>query len=229
MLVVVKHRNVKAFHQRLLDFECTGGGDVLQVDATEGRGQAGHGLNDFLRILGVQADGEGIHPGKMLEQQRFALHHRHGRLGADVTQTEDCGAVGHDGHRIGLDGQVVRPRRILGDLHADPGHTRRVGHRQVIVVTQFRQRAQLDFAALVQVEDLIGPLEHDDAVNVVHRCQHLLLVRLAPAIHDGVLHQMRGLHLEPVERGDVGTHLADGHGQPAQHAGAVLHADTQAQ
>jgi hypothetical protein len=51
-------------------------------------------------VGGVEADREGVDAGELLEQQRLALHDRHGGLGADVAEAEHRGAVGDDGHGV---------------------------------------------------------------------------------------------------------------------------------
>ena len=72
-----------------------------------------HGPHDLVRVLRVQADGEGIHPGEGLEEHALALHHGHGGLRADVAQTQDGRPVGDDGHQVPtprVDGRPARGR-----------------------------------------------------------------------------------------------------------------------
>ena len=58
-------------------------------------------------IVGIDADGEGIHAAELLEQYGFALHHRQTGLGADVTQAQHGGAVGDNGHHVALEGVLI--------------------------------------------------------------------------------------------------------------------------
>ena len=44
----------------VLDLKRPGGGDVFEVDAAERGSQADHGLDQFLRGVDVEADGEGV-------------------------------------------------------------------------------------------------------------------------------------------------------------------------
>ncbi len=134
MLIVVEDRDVEGRLQALLDLEALRGGDVLEVDPAEHGGQADHGLDDLVGVAHVEADREAVDAGELLEQERLALHHRQGRLRADVAEAEHGRAVGDDGDRVLLDGQVVHARRVGGDDVAHPGHTRRVGHGQVVPV-----------------------------------------------------------------------------------------------
>ncbi len=64
------------------DLEAMRRGDVLQVDAAEGRGDAHHRLDEILRVLGLDLDIEYVDVGEMLEQHRLAFHHRLARQGA---------------------------------------------------------------------------------------------------------------------------------------------------
>ena len=94
--------------QPLLDLEAGRRGDVLEVDAAEGRGDAHDGLDDLLGARSTfEADREGVDAGELLEQQRLALHDRHGGLGADVAEAEHRGAVGDDGDGVLLDRELV--------------------------------------------------------------------------------------------------------------------------
>ena len=82
--------------QAALDLEAARRGDVLEVDAAEGRRDRLDEADDLVDVVGVQAQREGVDAGEVLEQQRLALHHRHGGRGADVAEAEDGGAVGDD-------------------------------------------------------------------------------------------------------------------------------------
>jgi hypothetical protein len=108
VLVVVKVRDVEPSAQLPLDFEAARRGDVLEIDAAEGRGDRCDEGDDLVDVLGVDAQREGVDAGELLEERRLALHHRHRRSGADVAEPEHGRAVGDDGDRVALDGQ--RPR-----------------------------------------------------------------------------------------------------------------------
>ena len=89
-------------------------------------------LDDLVGVLGVEADRERIDAGELLEEQRLALHDRHGGFGADVAQAQDGGAVGDDGDGVLLDRVLVRHGRLVVDRHADPSDAGGVRHRQVV-------------------------------------------------------------------------------------------------
>ena len=122
VLVVVEHRDVKTFPQRLLDFETPGRGDVFQVDAAEGGGDIFHQPDDQVGLLGADADGKGLHPAEGLKQDGLAFHDRQGGPGADIAQTQDGAAVGDDGHQIIFAGVVIGRHGILSDFFTDIGN-----------------------------------------------------------------------------------------------------------
>ena len=79
------------------------GGDILQVNAAKSRCHGFDARNDLFRILGIQADREGVYTCKLFEEHRFSFHHRHGRIRADIAQTEHGASIRDDGHRISFD------------------------------------------------------------------------------------------------------------------------------
>ena len=67
MLVVVEDGDVQLPLQGLLDLEALGTLDILQIDAAKGGCDGLAGSDDAGSIVGVDADGEGVHPAKLLE------------------------------------------------------------------------------------------------------------------------------------------------------------------
>ena len=156
VLVVVEDRDVQRVLQPLLQLEAARRGDVFEVDAAEARGEPHDRLEQLVDIRAVQADRHRVDIGKVLEQQRLALHDRHRAERADVTEAEDGGAVTHDRHGVGAPGVDVGELRVVGDRGADPRDARRVGQRQVIAVSQRRGDAELDLSPAVQRECRVG-------------------------------------------------------------------------
>ncbi len=109
-------------HNRLLDFEAPGRGDVLQVNAGENRRDVLHHLHDPVGFLGADANGKGLHPAEGFKQDGLAFHHRQRRPGADVPQAQDRAAIRDDGHQVILAGVVIGAHGFLEDLGADLGH-----------------------------------------------------------------------------------------------------------
>ena len=98
--------------------------------------------DDLVGVLRVQADRPGVDPAELLEQDRLALHHGQRRLRADVAEAEHRGAVGDDGDRVLLDGQVPDLLGVVGDRAADARDAGRVGHREVVARLQRGLRAR---------------------------------------------------------------------------------------
>ena len=132
VLVIVEHRDVQLFFQRLLDLKALGALDILQIDAAEGRRNGLAGCDHFFGTVGVDADGEGIHPAELLEQHSLAFHDRQAGLRADVAQAQHGSAVGDNGHHVAFEGVLVHVLRVCLDLAAGLGHAGGVSGGQVI-------------------------------------------------------------------------------------------------
>ena len=132
VLVVVEHGDVQLPLQGLLDLEALGALDVLQIDAAKGGRNGLAGSNDAGSVVGVDADGEGVHAAKLLEQHGLALHDRQTGLRADIAQTQHGGAVGDNGHHVALEGVLIHILGVFLDLAAGLGHTGGVGGGQVV-------------------------------------------------------------------------------------------------
>ena len=152
MLVVVEDGNVALFLQLPLDLEATGRGNILQVDAAEGAAHQIHGVDELIHIVGLDAQGEGVHVGKGLEQGTLALHNGHTGLGADVPQTQNGGAVGDHGAQIMAAGQLIGLADVLLDFQAGLGDAGGVGQGQVVLGFAGYLADDLDLAAPLLVE-----------------------------------------------------------------------------
>jgi hypothetical protein len=76
MLIVVEDRDVHGLLQRLLDVETLGSFNVFQVDAAERWLEQLAGLDDFVRVPGVQLDIENVDVGEAFKQDSLAFHDR---------------------------------------------------------------------------------------------------------------------------------------------------------
>ena len=72
----MEYRNPHAFLERLLDLEALRRLDVFQVDAAEGRLQAGNDLDQPLGVGLVDLNVEYVEVGELLEQDSLAFHDR---------------------------------------------------------------------------------------------------------------------------------------------------------
>ena len=122
--------DVTALLQLFLDLKATGGGNVLQIHPAEGTGQQRHGVDDVIHVLAADAEGNGVHATEFLEEHALALHHRHPRLGADISQPQHRRAVGDHRHRVPAAGQGEALVDVLLDLQAGLGHARGIGQAQ---------------------------------------------------------------------------------------------------
>ena len=104
------------------------------------------GIDEFVHIVRLDAQREGIHIAEGLEEHAFALHDRHTGLRADIAETEDGGAVGDDGTEVPAAGELVALLNVLLDLQARLGDARRVGERQIVLRLDRHARRNLDFS-----------------------------------------------------------------------------------
>ena len=153
VLVVVEDRDVEQVLEPLLDLEAARGRDVLEVDAAEARRHPHDRLDDLVDVGGVEADRDRVDATELLEQDRLALHDRHGGCGPDVAEPEDGGAVGDHRDGVGDPGVVVDQVRLGGDRLAHLGDARGVGQGQVHRAVERDGRGDLHLAARVQLED----------------------------------------------------------------------------
>jgi len=85
VLVVVEHGDVHHLAEAAFDPEALRGGDVFEVDATEGRLHRADRLDHPVGVVSVEFDVEHVDVGEALEEDALTLHHRLRRLGTDVT------------------------------------------------------------------------------------------------------------------------------------------------
>ena len=154
VLVIVEHRDVQLPLQGLLDLEALGALDILQIDAAKGGRNGLAGSNDAGSVVGVDADGEGIHAAELLEQHGLALHDRQTGFRADIAQTQHGGAVGDNGYHVALEGVLIYIVGVFLDLAAGLGHTGGVGGGQVVTGGDFHlaHDAHLSLVGLVHFQ-----------------------------------------------------------------------------
>ena len=161
VLVVMEHGDIANLLEPALDLKAPGRGDILQVDAAKAAGNQINGAHDLVHILAADADGEGVHPAKGLEQGAFSLHDGHARLRADIPQAQYRRAVGDDGHQVVPPGQVKGAVIILLDLQTGLGHAGRVSHRKLILVGHRHPGDHLDLP-------LPFPMQAQRLFRVIH-------------------------------------------------------------
>src|SRR5438046_1256364 len=203
------------------ELEAAGCGDILEVDAAEGRGDELDGLDDFVDILRREADREGVHAPELLEQHRLAFHHRERRLRPNIAQAEHRRTVGDHGDHVLLDRQRERARSIVADRQADPGDPRRVHHREVVTGADRHFVAHLDLSPAVHQEGPVGDVADADTGDVAEPGDDLLGVDAVASLDGDVALRPAARGLDEVDRPDVPLRLTDGGRDAAQHARTV--------
>ena len=119
MEFMVQHRDPDGMAHPVFHGEALGRGDAFQADAAEGRGQHPHGFDDFVRVLGLQGNGDGVHVGKGLEDNALGLQLGQHRRRPDIAEFKDGAAVGDQGDGVAPAGLAERGNGIFVDFPAD--------------------------------------------------------------------------------------------------------------
>ena len=127
VLIVVKDGNVEFFFEFCFDFKTARRGNVFQINAAEGRCEAHDGFDDFVGIFRIQADGKSVHIAEIFKQNGFSFHDGHGRLRPDVSETENCCAVGDHGDEVAFGGVAISFFVISRDGKTRLGDARCIG------------------------------------------------------------------------------------------------------
>ena len=91
--------------------EAFGRGDAFQAEAPEGRGQDPDDLDNLIGVLGLQGDGDGVHVGKGLVDNRLGLQLGQHRRGPDIAELINLAAVRDQGDGIAPAGITVGGER----------------------------------------------------------------------------------------------------------------------
>ena len=140
VLVVVEDGDGAALLQLPLDLKAAGRSDVLQVDAAEAALEQGHGVDDLVHVLAVNAQGNGVHAAEGFEQDTLPFHDRHPGHRADVAQAQHRGAVGDHSHGVAAAGEGVALGRVGLDLQAGLGNPGGVGQGECFLVVDLHLR-----------------------------------------------------------------------------------------
>jgi hypothetical protein len=127
VLVVVHDGDVEGLLQTFLDIETLGGLDILEVDTSEGGGDALYGFAEFLGIFLSYLDIEDVDTAIDLEEQTLTLHNGFTAHGTDIAESKDGGTVGDDGNEVALVGILISIVGIFLNLEAWESHTWGVG------------------------------------------------------------------------------------------------------
>ena len=144
--------DVALFLQLALDFKAPGGGDVLQVDAAEGAGDVIDSLNEFVHVLRLDTQREGVHSAEGLEQHALALHHGHARLGADIPQPQHRGAVGNHGAQVVPPGEPIALADVLLNFQAGLRYAGGIGQGQRLLAVRRHSGHHFNFSLPLSVQ-----------------------------------------------------------------------------
>ena len=209
MLVVVEDRYVERLAQPRFDLEAARSRNVLEVDATETRGDRRDRAHDLIWIGGRKADRPRVDAAELLEQNRLALHHRQSRLRADVSESEHRRAVGDDRDGVFLGGQTPDALGIVGNCAADARNARRVGHREIVARFERHPGRDFELAAAVEQQGAVGDVLDLDSILRAHGLRNAGDMRLVDREDSYVTDLLAVLEPYQVDGVERSTRLAD--------------------
>jgi hypothetical protein len=151
--------------ETLLDLEALGRGDVFQLDRSERGSDLDYRLDQRPRVARRDENGDSGEPDQPIQEDRLPFHDRKTRMDADVSEPEDRGAVGHDGHGASQGRVVPHLLRVGVDLLTDGRDSRRIDLSNVADLLKRDEASHSDLSAPV---DLHNGIEHglnDDPVQ----------------------------------------------------------------
>jgi hypothetical protein len=146
VLVVVHHRDFHSLFQTAFDLETFRCLDVFEVYSPKAWLQGGNGIHKRVNALPTNFQIHAVHAGKPLKQDGFPLHHRFGRLGTDVSETQHRRTDGNNVNHVCPGGLFKTLDRVGGDLAARLCHTRGIRQGQIVLGRQRLGRGDLKFA-----------------------------------------------------------------------------------
>ena len=146
VLIVVEHRNVHLFLQRLFDDETFWRFDILKIDAPKAGAHQLDRSDDRVRIFGIQFDIDSVNIGEPLEQRAFAFHHRFGCERTKVSHPQNGRSVGNDGNHVALGGIIVCSTGVVSDGLYGNGNARRIRKAKVALRRHRDGRVHFQFS-----------------------------------------------------------------------------------
>ena len=222
VLVVMENRNIEACTQALFNLEALWRCDVFEVDSTEGWSDALDEVNDFINGASVNTNRETVNATELFKEERLSFHHGHGTFWANVTETKDGCSVTNDCHRVLTNGVLVRQSRIFGNRSTNASDSRRVRHREVILVAHWRCGEHLDFAVLMHAERAVPPIDQLDVGGGLHFFDDGQLMSLITAVNDECATKNRATDIESVKGANVATRVTNCSAQVSEGTGDVI-------
>lgn len=100
VLVVVEDGNVYQFVKVLFDDEIVWCFDVFQIDIVEGWVYVMYGIDEFVDVLGIEFQIDGIYIGEVFEQDGFVFYYWFGGQGVEIIEFQNGRFVGDNGYQI---------------------------------------------------------------------------------------------------------------------------------
>lgn len=129
--------NVHQLLQFFLDVETVWTPDVLEVYPTERRCKIFNGIDKLIWVLGIDANIDGLHAGKLVEKHRLPLHDRLGSQSSNIAEAEHRRSICDDRDHISFIGIAECICGVICDLLTWNGDTRRVSQTQVVLRLHF--------------------------------------------------------------------------------------------
>ena len=164
MLVVVEDWNLHGLAERFLDLKAIGCLDIFQIDSAECGLEQLAELDDFFGIVAVHLDIKHVHVGKALEENGFAFHDGLAGKGSDVAEPEDRRSVAEYSYQVATARVFERVLRILLDLKAGLGYSRRISQAEVALRSTRFGRCDFNLSGarpIVVIEGLLLAYQHD--------------------------------------------------------------------
>ena len=148
MLVIMEYRDIHDFLQFVFNVIAFRRGNIFQIDAGKVLFQQFHGMDEFILVLCVENNGDGINVAESLVECGFAFHNRHGSSSTDVAQAQYAGTVGNNSYHIASPGHFQGQVFILLDFKAWCGNARGVYDSQVMAILHIRIQGGLNHLVL---------------------------------------------------------------------------------
>jgi hypothetical protein len=152
LLVIMPDRDAALPAERVKDAETFRLGNVLKVDAAEAGLEEFHRLDEDIRVFCVKADWEGVHAAQIFEKEGLSFHDRNARFSADVSQTQNAGAIRYDSHHVSLIRVLKDLFRVLLDVFTGGGDAGGVPDGKIIDIPDNALRGHTNLSPVKRVQ-----------------------------------------------------------------------------
>ncbi len=131
MLIVVHHRNLHRFLQRLFNIKTFRSFDILEINASKSGLKRFYNLHKLFGIFFIDLYIEYINICKHFKQYALSLHHRLAGFGTNIAQTQNCCSVADYRYQVSFSSVFIYLFYIFIDLFAGFCNTGRISQRKV--------------------------------------------------------------------------------------------------